>query len=156
MSPEPRDNNHRTESRNTSSFPASNRKILFFSAVAVIAAVLFALLSRDPTILSPFRRVFGSSSRAARSTVSGLSTSASIAAAATAKSKDNSKAAGFSSEVPKMKTPVYFFSHGGVSISRHLVDYAGLMIHPSLISCSTRTILPTASWARSGVRLRRR
>lgn len=87
---------------------------LFLSIFTLVIAVLFAAFWHDTANLFTFRRLFGSSTRAARS-VTTLSASSSIAAGVSTKAKVNSELGGPSSS--DMKTPVYFLSHGGVRYS---------------------------------------
>lgn len=85
----------------------SNRKLLLFSLITLLVAAIIALFARDIAAVSSFRRLFGSSTRAARS----AAPLSSVAAAASAKTKVSS---GLEGSTANMKTPVYFLSHGGV------------------------------------------
>lgn len=89
----------------------SNRRLFLLSVVSVLAAALVALFWRDSTAnLFAFRRFFGSSSRTAAATSSVAGGTVSTPALA------SSSGIAEQSEV-KMKTPIYFLSHGGVSFS---------------------------------------
>lgn len=82
-----------------------NRKLLLLTLLTAILALFAGLfLSGETTTLSAFRRFFGSS--VARSATGPLSAAATSTAAVKAKTSENFK----------MKTPVYFLSHGGVSL----------------------------------------
>ena len=85
--------------RNISESPPNNHKIFFLTAIVLGVAILIAAAGTGPTNLSFIRRLF-SSSRAASSAIdpgyTGQKTSSIINAG-------------------KMKTPIYFLSHGGVS-----------------------------------------
>ncbi|KAJ6113355.1 hypothetical protein N7523_006672, partial [Penicillium sp. IBT 18751x] len=91
---------------------SDNRKILFVSLLPLVIAALIAFFARDTATVSSFRRLFGSSTRAARS-VAPLSASASVAAAASAKARVTPE---LDSSTASMKTPVYFLSHGGPNV----------------------------------------
>ncbi|KAJ5180117.1 hypothetical protein N7492_003327 [Penicillium capsulatum] len=113
MSPNPRNNtHHHSDNRGTVTLPTSNRKLFLFSVLAIIVAGLFAFFTRDPAVVSPFRRVLR---WPFSQTVASTSPSRTAATAAQQHS-------GFRSEkspIPaasKMKTPVYFLSHGGPNI----------------------------------------
>lgn len=81
-----------------------NRKLLLLTLLTALLAIFTGLfLSGETTTLSAFRHFFGSS--VARSATGPLSAATSTAAVK-AKTTENSF---------KMKTPVYFLSHGGVS-----------------------------------------
>ncbi|KAJ5952959.1 Extradiol ring-cleavage dioxygenase class III enzyme subunit B [Penicillium vulpinum] len=89
----------------------SGRKLALISLVTVLAAVLITLLCGDTANLFGLRRLFGSS---ARSSAIPLSASASVAAAATVKGQSDADTSGQIQST--MKTPIYFFSHGGPNI----------------------------------------
>ncbi|KAJ5298282.1 uncharacterized protein N7443_006402 [Penicillium atrosanguineum] len=91
---------------------SDNRKLLLVSLLTLLIAALIAFFARDTATVSSFRRLFGSSTRTARS-VAPLSASASVAAAASAKAKFTSE---LESSSASMKTPVYFLSHGGPNV----------------------------------------
>ncbi|KAJ5123058.1 hypothetical protein N7448_009155 [Penicillium atrosanguineum] len=91
---------------------SENRKLLLVSLLTLLIAALIAFFARDTATVSSFRRLFGSSTRTARS-VAPLSASASVAAAASAKAKFTSE---LESSSASMKTPVYFLSHGGPNV----------------------------------------
>ncbi|KAJ5946099.1 hypothetical protein N7454_002938 [Penicillium verhagenii] len=107
-------NNHPADTASATGFSSStNRKILILSLVTVFIAILITLFGNDTANLSAFRRLFGSSS-ATRSAVGPLSASASASiasAAVKAKTASQDDLASF-----KMKTPVYFLSHGGPNV----------------------------------------
>jgi hypothetical protein len=75
--------------------------------VTVLLAALVALFWRDTANLFALRRFFGSSSRTAAAT-------SSVAGTVSAPAVASSSGIVEQSEV-KMKTPIYFLSHGGVS-----------------------------------------
>lgn len=102
MSSEARPQNTPSTS-NSANLHTSNRRIFLLSVITVIFAALVAIFWSDTANLFVFRRLFGSSSRAAASSSTG-----SVSAPAVASSIAEQE--GF-----KMKTPVYFLSHGGVS-----------------------------------------
>lgn len=152
MSSEPHHTPNNNPNNTSTTWIQSNRKILILSLVTIVIAVLIALFANDTANLSAFRRLFGSSS-AARSAIGPLSAasasaSASIAASTAVKGKmtDDSTS--------KIKTPVYFLSHGGVSNnlcirvteSRYWsairVDFSILTLPFSLASCMTWITLP--------------
>lgn len=114
MSSEPHHTPNNNPANNTGATEVqNNRKILILSLVTLVIAALITLFANDTANLSAFRRLFGSSS-AARSAVGPLSAasasaSASIAASAAVKGKMAEDS------TSKIKTPVYFLSHGGVS-----------------------------------------
>ncbi|CEJ59639.1 Putative Dioxygenase [Penicillium brasilianum] len=83
----------------------SNRRLFLLSVVTVIFAALVALFWRETTNLFLFRRFFGSSSGVAASSLT-KSVSAPVVT-----SSSIAEQPGY-----KMKTPVYFFSHGGPNI----------------------------------------
>lgn len=86
----------RPEDRNLSDIPPTNYKFALLAAFTLTAAILLAAFGGEYSNLSFFRRLFGSS-RAVHSVADPLYTSR-VASNATG----------------KMKTPVYFLSHGGV------------------------------------------
>ncbi|KAJ5663209.1 hypothetical protein N7507_003940 [Penicillium longicatenatum] len=115
MSSEPHHDLNYNPANNTSATGLqSNRKTLAISLVTLVIAALIALFANDTANLSAFRRLFGSSS-AARSAVGPLSVSASASASIAAAASAKAKMASDDSTV-KMKTPVYFLSHGGPSV----------------------------------------
>jgi hypothetical protein len=87
----------------------TNNRRLFLLSVTVFAAALVAIFWPDTVNLFAFRRFFGSSSRTAAAT-------SSVAGSLSAPALASSSGIADQSEV-KMKTPVYFLSHGGVSFS---------------------------------------
>ncbi|KAJ5772320.1 hypothetical protein N7520_002849 [Penicillium odoratum] len=87
----------------------NNKKILLFSLLTIIIATLIALFCTDTANVSAFRRLFGSSTRSAVGPLS-ASASASIGASAAVKAKISQN------ESYKMKTPIYFLSHGGPNV----------------------------------------
>ncbi|KAJ5166254.1 uncharacterized protein N7482_005035 [Penicillium canariense] len=93
--------------RNSADVSTSNRRLFFLSTLTVLVAVLIALIWRDTANLFVFRRIFGSSSNAARSAAGPLSASASpstsIAAASAARARGHSDIGELSGG--KMKTP---------------------------------------------------
>jgi hypothetical protein len=97
-----------SETRTPNSFSGS--KLALISLVTLVVAVLITLLWGENANLFGFRRLFGSS---ARSVAVPLSASASAAAAPTLKGQPD--AATSAHVQTNMKTPVYFFGHGGVS-----------------------------------------
>ncbi|KAJ5557074.1 hypothetical protein N7494_000989 [Penicillium frequentans] len=114
MSSEP----HHTPNNNPNNTNAtgiqSNRKILILSLVTIVIAALIALFANDTANLSAFRRLFGSSS-AARSAVGPLS-AASASASASIATSTAVKGKMADDSTSKIKTPVYFLSHGGPSV----------------------------------------
>ncbi|KAJ5560267.1 hypothetical protein N7513_002666 [Penicillium frequentans] len=114
MSSEP----HHTPNNNPNNTNAtgiqSNRKILILSLVTIVIAALIALFANDTANLSAFRRLFGSSS-AARSAVGPLS-AASASASASIATSSAMKGKMADDSTSKIKTPVYFLSHGGPSV----------------------------------------
>ncbi|KAJ5887753.1 Extradiol ring-cleavage dioxygenase class III enzyme subunit B [Penicillium taxi] len=101
--------------------PDSSRKLIFISLLTLAAAVLIALFWSDAVNLSAFRRLFGSSSRAA-SAVAPLSLSTAATASLAAATTKGRTASIDNLAESKMtgKTPIYFFSHGGPNI---MYDY---------------------------------
>ena len=97
--------------------PTSNRRLFILSVLTLILAALVAFFWCDTVNLFAFRRLFGSSSRAASSSTGSVSApvlaSSSIAATSVARDQQESETSEQSGS--KMKTPVYFLSHGGVS-----------------------------------------
>ncbi|KAJ5698980.1 hypothetical protein N7462_000985 [Penicillium macrosclerotiorum] len=108
------DTQHQHHISGSKHLPTSNPKLIILSLLSIVTAVLIALFWRDTANLSPFRRFFGASSRAARSAGAPLSASASIATASTAKASISSELGDLPSA--NMKTPVYFLSHGGPNV----------------------------------------
>ncbi|KAJ5194343.1 Extradiol ring-cleavage dioxygenase class III enzyme subunit B [Penicillium cf. griseofulvum] len=98
-----------SETRTQNSFSGS--KLALISLLTVIAAVLITLFWGDTANLFGFRRLFGSS---ARSVAVPLSGSASVATAPTVKGQPDAATSGRVQS--SMKTPVYFFGHGGPNI----------------------------------------
>jgi hypothetical protein len=140
MSSEPRQQNTPPTSH-SAPLHTSNRRIFLLSVVTVLATVLVAFFWRDPTAnLFAFRRFFGSSSRIPAS-------SASVAGSGSAPALATSSGIAEQSEF-KMKTPVYFLSHGGVSFCpfarsfRFCCDSGEFRVDSpnSRISCTTWTI----------------
>ncbi|KAJ5368065.1 uncharacterized protein N7496_007825 [Penicillium cataractarum] len=103
MSSEARQQNTPSTS-NSANLQTSHRRVFLLSVITVIFAALVALFWRDTANLFVFRRLFGSSSRAAASSSTGSAPTPAVVSSIT-------EQAGL-----KMKTPVYFLSHGGPNV----------------------------------------
>ncbi|KAJ5889573.1 hypothetical protein N7504_010383 [Penicillium tannophilum] len=114
MSSEPHHTPNNNPNNTSTTGIQSNRKILILSLVTIVIAVLIALFANDTANLSAFRRLFGSSS-AARSAVGPLS-AASASASASIAASTAVKGRMTDDSTSKIKTPVYFLSHGGPSV----------------------------------------
>lgn len=146
LSSEPHQRNISSASRFTN-LQTSNRRLFLFSLVTILLAALVTLFLRDTANLFIFRRFFGYSSRAA-SSLEAASISTPVASLLTEQLGS------------KMKTPVYFLSHGGVSFVLSLIGIVSCAttcsqwFSPTL--CMTWSIRRTRSWDKLVARSRRR
>ena len=118
----------------------SNKRTAAFSILALIIAITIALFWGDSANLFGLRRFF--------STRPG----ASVAAAPSVAAIDNTSRSQLQS---KMKTPIYFLSHGGVSLGFKIDQKESTNI-VSRTSCTTSSTRPTANSPRSAVKSRPR
>ena len=121
MSSETSSSQHNNQNPNPETTNALNiqsgRKLIIILLLPLILGILIALLcTSETTNLFAFRRLFGSST-AARSATGppSLSASASIAAVTSAAALKGKTSSTDNQTSFKMKTPIYFLSHGGVS-----------------------------------------
>ncbi|KAJ5640731.1 Extradiol ring-cleavage dioxygenase class III enzyme subunit B [Penicillium herquei] len=109
-------NQNPTETTNAFNSIQGGRKLIIILLLPLIFGILIALLcNSETTNLFAFRRLFGSST-AARSATGPLSASASIAAVSSAAVLKGKTSSIENSSSFKMKTPIYFLSHGGPNI----------------------------------------
>ena len=115
MSSEARQEKSQRTRNSTTLQPTSNLRLFILSVLTLILAALVAIFWRDTVNLFAFRRLFGSSSRAASSSTGSVSAPVLASFAATSVARDQQESETSEQSGSKMKTPVYFLSHGGVS-----------------------------------------
>lgn len=150
MSPQPSPSttfNQHHPNTHTSSRSSTNPTILIASIVALLSTVAIAVLSgnEDTAGLFGFRRFFGGGVTSSRSSTLQQASSAVQGFSSSAVTPDELK----------MRTPVYFLSHGGVRLLSFFlflsffdIDTAGLINHDSQTLCTKSTTRPTKSSAK--------